>query len=106
MEDTTDKNQVIAKFPSLCYSCTRARRTAAETLQEEGYTGCCLLAMSSQTSDDFQDLGFIKSASVVATGWVDLRSPVFGDKSGVITNHQIITQEVRLCTKYEKRYED
>jgi hypothetical protein len=83
--------EIILKHPSLCYTCRHARKPAAEENQEKGDVGCAFYTPS-----------FNVVAKELATGWVDLRAKLFGPKSGIITNFQLLTNEVKTCAKYEE----
>jgi len=86
-----EQENIKKKYPSICYSCDNSRKTWSENLMKEGNVGCCIYATSSMGVEG------ILEAKQIAEGWVDLRSPIFGEKSGVTTNMQIITKEVKKC---------
>ena len=87
---------IIQAHESICYSCLNSRRVAADKLEQEGYVGCCMWVKGKSDRTDFID-----EASELAEGWVDLKSKPFGNPSGVITNIQLITLEVKSCTEYK-----
>jgi hypothetical protein len=91
--------EIILKHPSLCYTCRHARKPAAEENQEKGYVGC---AFYTRESGEEKEPSFNVVAKELATGWVDLRAKLFGPKSGIITNFQLLTNEVKTCAKYEE----
>lgn len=37
-----NKEEIIKKYPSLCYTCKRARRPVSEEFVQQGYVGCTL----------------------------------------------------------------
>lgn len=88
--------ETINKYPSICWECENARKTASEELQSEGYCGCCIRAKGYNWDS-------IGKCEEVAIGWVDLKSEPFGHKSGVITNFQIIANGVIYCDLFERK---
>jgi hypothetical protein len=95
-----DKQKIIDSHPSLCYNCKWARRPASDENTEKGYVGCAYFAHCENYYEDFV-MCIIADASEVGKGWVDLKSPIFGEKSGITTNLQILAKEVKRCNKYE-----
>jgi hypothetical protein len=97
------KEDIIKQYPSLCYTCSRARKVASERLEMEGHVGCIINCESDLKYDGQIDnpLKYILDSDLVAEGWVDLRAVPFGDGSGMLTNYQIITKKVRKCAKYQ-----
>lgn len=91
-------DEIRANFPSICYSCDRARRVASETNEQLGFVGCSLRVTPMMERVSEAD---INEAKIIAEGWVDLRSRPFGSHSGVISNYQIVTLEVEMCGAYQ-----
>lgn len=89
--------KVIKKYPSLCYTCEYARRPASEENEEVGWVGCA------QYTRNNQNFNFLKEYKKIGEGWVDLRSPIFGKSSGVITNFCLLTCQVKLCNDYQQK---
>ena len=90
--------------PSICYSCGLARKPASDENTIKGYVGCSLRVIGKRTSTDglTYDHDEIQEALEVAEGWVDLGSGVnIGEGSGIITNYQLLTLEVKSCRKYD-----
>lgn len=81
-------------FPSMCWKCVNARKPAAESNRDKGYVGC-----AEYVRRDHHE--FISNAKELAEGWVDLRSRIFGEKSGIITNCQLLTFGVNKCSAFE-----
>ena len=93
-----NKEEVQSKYPSICYSCRNARKPASDENRDKGYVGCAEYARNDGAGWDY-----IKEVKELAIGWVDLRSSVFGNKSGIITNLQLLTLEVKNCSKHESQ---
>ena len=92
-----NENQIKKDHPSICYECQNARKPASDENTKKGYVGC------SVRSGKFpKDWDIIDAGKEVAEGWVDLRAKVFGQSSGLITNYQLITLEVKSCSEYSK----
>ena len=87
-------SEVADKYPSICYVCRNARKPAANENRDKGYVGCAEFTRKGHYD-------FIGKAKELAEGWVDLRARIFGDKSGVITNLQLMTLEVKKCSSFE-----
>ena len=98
-----EKEEIIKCHPSLCYTCEHARKPAADENRDKGYVGCSIPARNTrlQSNDDEMYFNFISGAKELATGWVDLRSRIFGNKSGVTSNCQLLTLEVTKCSEYQ-----
>jgi len=91
-----EQAEIIKAHPSICYNCIRARKPAADSNLAKGWVGCAEYA-------EKENFDFIKEAKELGEGWVDLRSPVFGSKSGVITNLQLLTLEVKECKAFSNK---
>lgn len=91
-----EQKEIIDKYPSLCYTCEHARKPAAETNRDKGFVGCAQFTRK-------EHYAFVQEAEELAEGWVDLRASIFGEKSGIITNFQLLTLEVKICSSYQKR---
>lgn len=87
-------SEVADKYPSICYVCRNARKPAANENREKGYVGCAEFTRK-------EHYGFVDEAKELAEGWVDLRARIFGEKSGIITNLQLMTLEVKKCSSFE-----
>jgi len=107
------KEEIIAKYPSICHSCEHGRKPASDENRDKGYVGCAeFLRKQKHASpngivedDDVsfeKNTFFIREAKELGEGWVDLRARVFGQKSGAITNCQLLTLEVSKCDEYER----
>lgn len=93
-----EKEAIINAYPSICYDCAHARRPWAKSLRDKGYVGCVEYLRKGQDTVDF-----IGPATELATGWIDLRSGIFNEKtSGILTNEQLMTLEVKSCKSYRK----
>ena len=90
--------EVVKKYPSICYECENARKTASEEIEQGGYVGCCMFVRNDNDSIDF-----IEDAVEVAEGWVDLRARPFSKGSGIISNLQLITLKVTKCHHFKQR---
>lgn len=88
------ETEIPEKFPSLCYGCQNARKPAADSNRLIGWVGCT----QSPALADSQ----IRDCDNMGEGWVDLRSRVFGDSSGVTTNCRLLTFQVRDCKSFQK----
>lgn len=88
-------NTITSERPSKCYSCEHARKPASEQLQNQGYVGCAVYTRTNS-------IDHVIESKEGVEGWVDLRARPFGDKSGVITNLQLMTLETKICTAYQK----
>jgi len=96
--------QIKKDHPSICYNCKLARRPASEENLKKGYVGCCLRVIDKpHTNYDTYDYDEINEGKEVGEGWVDLKSRPFNKPSGVISNLQLITLEIKSCSKYESR---
>ena len=103
-----NKEEIIKEHPSLCYNCRNSRKPASDTNIEKGYVGCCApLKMNISSNEDFALLDYFIEKKLnwqlkeAADGWVDLRSNVFGEGSGIITNYQLLTLEVKQCKDFD-----
>lgn len=92
------QEEIIKLHPSLCYQCIHARKPASDEIQNKGYVGCAEYARS-----DNGNIEFVGDVKELAEGWVDLRAKIFGIKSGVITNLQLLTLEVKECKSFLKK---
>lgn len=90
------ENEVKELHPSLCYDCTHARKPASDANIDKGYVGCAEYCRKESYS-------FITECNELGEGWVDLRASVFGPRSGMITNMQLLTLEVTKCSAYLKK---
>lgn len=95
--------EIKLKHPSICYNCRNARKPASDENQENGYVGCAYFARE-QNEEKYPMSVIGNNTKEVAEGWVDLRARIFGEKSGIITNIQIITLEVKTCNAFEENY--
>ena len=71
---------------SLCDDCENKRKTWADSLADDGYTGCVIGYHHPEYIHDID-------AEIVATGWVILNMAV---------NNQIIVRNVRKCPHKNK----
>jgi hypothetical protein len=85
---------------SLCDKCEHARRVPAESLREEGFGGCSILAKW-EWSPEYAVIGI--ECSDAATGWVDLNARPEGPSSGKMANLQLLVKNVTLCKHFESR---
>lgn len=117
-QECKSNDSVPVKYPSACYTCKWARRTWSTTLQSDGYVGCAYPAAlcgqrerqgkSGEDVFDHMVYNIIGEADVVATGWVLLSVAPFGTSegsfgSGISTNHQLITHQVRQCGAHDAK---
>lgn len=118
MSPTEDQiAEIQSKYPSICYTCERARRPASLELRSEGYVGCTLLLESERfkephlLSPNFrvleEDIPDIMEAEILCTGWVNLSVALFGQDgrkdfhSGVATNCMLMTRKCSKCKYHE-----
>lgn len=105
-----NKEEIIKKYPSICYTCSIGRHLASDELMEKGYTGCCLRLIG---RDDHEiksyDYDQILEAKEIAEGWVRTKVGIFKHNKnsneiahGLITNFQLITKGVTKCLKHTK----
>lgn len=101
-----NKEEIIKKYPSLCYTCKRARRPVSEEFVQQGYVGCTLLVEERYHQVPIQDLVSNIKSSEQFTGWVYLKRGIFqnytGFMTGVWTNDQLMTKGTSSCKYYEK----
>jgi hypothetical protein len=90
----TDTNPVIKLHPSICYKCVNARKPASDENVDEGWVGCAEYARK-------EHCYFVEKFKELGEGWVDLKASIFGKRSGVITNLQLLTREVEECNSFE-----
>ncbi len=88
------EEQIIDTTKSICYNCENARKPASDQIMNQGYVGCAEFARK-------EHYDFIIEAEELAEGWVDLKTRIFGKKSGVITNLQLLTKEVKTCKEFQ-----
>lgn len=105
-----ERENIKEKYPSICYNCYFSRKPASDENRDKGYVGCCIRALEQHQfkGGRIRDYEIINEAKEVAEGWVDLRSSVFGEKSGIITDMMLLTKEVKSCDMYEfkeRKYE-
>lgn len=97
MIDIEEQNEIISKYPSICYYCNNARKPWSDELRNEGYVGCCGRVLDYPNEFDYD---VILEGKEVAEGWVDLKSNIFGNGSGIATNYQLITFKIKKCRKF------
>lgn len=90
-----NKNAVLEQYPSICWNCENARMAASLKNENAGLCGCTLLL----NYEEDKVIQFIKDGDLYK-GWVNLKSPPFEKRAGVITNFQLLTKGVQNCTKY------
>lgn len=96
-----DKEEIMKDHPSICYNCAFARKAGSDENQNKGYVGCAkYLYLSGQTPPEFPF--YIGEAKELAEGWVDLKRRPFQEKSGILTNLQLLTIGVNKCASYEE----
>lgn len=94
------------KYPSICYDCV-FRRAAADSNIEKGYVGCVAVFDQFEIGNPTEeDISYITEAKEIAVGWIYHKRYIEYPKdntlgSGVMTNGQIITKEVKKCSKFE-----
>lgn len=97
--------EISIKYPSLCYTCTKARHPAAQENIEKGYVGCCMRLLTDDGTSTGNSLNLdyheITKAKIVGIGWIR-NSHIKGIGSGHLINGQIITREVSKCNCYQK----
>ena len=93
------EDEIKREYPSLCYSCERARRVASESNEQLGFVGCAIRVKYCTEPVSEDD---IIGVNTLAEGWVDLRTVPFGRPSGIITNLQIVTKGVSICDAYRE----
>ena len=91
-----NKQDIIDKHPSICYNCTNARKPASDENQEIGWVGCAEYFRK-------ENCDFVYGSEELGEGWVDLRSPIFGKKSGISTNLQLLTKGVTNCLSFDEK---
>ena len=84
----------MAAHPSICYGCSNARKPASDENRDKGYVGCAEFTRR----EHYQ---FVSHCKELAEGWVDLGAAVFSERSGIITNLQLLTLEVKKCSSFE-----
>ncbi len=89
-----ERVSIIKSYPSICHTCKSARKPASDENRGKGYVGCAEYARK-------ENYDYVGVAKEIATGWVDLKTKIFGDKSGIISNFQLLTLEVESCNKFE-----
>jgi hypothetical protein len=91
------------QYPSLCYSCVKAKHPAHDDNIKAGYVGCCIRLLTHDGTADGRDLNLdwteITSAKVIAEGWIR-NSHITHTQSRHLLNMQIITQCVSNCKQY------
>ncbi len=74
-----------------------SRNPASDTNLKNGFVGCAY-GFNTDCTKPYYD--YIEEAKAVGEGWVDLRSSPFEKRSGIITNFQILTLEVKKCAGF------
>lgn len=91
-------DEIKEKYPSICYNCDKARKPASDENTKKGYVGCCIRVI-----DGNLDYYEINEAKEIAEGWVDLKSNInLGKGSGIISNLQLLTLEVKSCRQFKQ----
>jgi len=90
---------VKEKYPSICFECDNGRRVASRENEKNGHVGCRMRCYDNIEYPEYD----IKEGKEVAEGWVDLRSRPFDKQSGIISNFQLITLEIKSCKNWRKR---
>jgi len=96
--------EVIKNHPSICYTCRYARKVAHKDNTIEGWVACnkpiydeLYHVKSCKDLDDFLNKMDIE-AKELGEGWANLQNPpTLKDTSGMITNYQLLTNEVTHC---------
>jgi len=91
------------QYPSICYSCEKARKVA-DTNEQKGYVGCIIRFLNGGTNRDYLE---IEEGKEVAEGWIYSKRSPFSKSSGtlgegVMSNLQLITKEIKSCRQYIK----
>ncbi len=82
--------EIIKKHPSVCYTCTHARKPWSLENVKKGYVGCICDKPIDFTSPEH------------GRGWVDLKTRISLDSgSGIVSNGILITKEVKECKNHE-----
>lgn len=77
----------------VCVSCKRMRDTWSDSLKEQGYTGCNVLA-DERSGVNQENVCAKFGTSEVALGWV---------KIGIMAvNYMVIRKDVAYCPMYEE----
>ena len=101
-----NKKEIIKKYPSLCYTCKRARRPVSEEFVQQGYVGCTLRVEEQYHNLTIHDITNDVEAEEMYTGWVYLKQSIFKDNNGFMsktwTNDQLMTVKTQKCKYYEK----
>lgn len=93
--------EIQEKFPSICYQCKNNRRPSSEENVKKGYVGCA--EYTKRWKNDNNDISFVTEGEFLGEGWVDLRSYVFGKPSGISTNFQLVTKEIKSCREFVQK---
>lgn len=101
MDISLNMESIKKEHPSICYNCDLARKPASDENRKNGYVGCCLRVLH-PIHFDWDE---ITEAKEVGEGWVDLKARIDGNKSGVISNYQLLTLEVKSCNQFTGKYQ-
>lgn len=93
--------KIKEQFPSICYNCEHNRRPTSDSNTERGYVGCAEYAR--RMKYDNTSIDFIEEGVEAGEGWVDLRANVFSKSSGIDTNFQLLTKQIKVCTEFSKK---
>ena len=101
-----DSKEIIKEFPSICYSCKRARKPVSENFVKQGYVGCTIFAEESRANKSQIELVAEIKSEYQCTGWVYLKQGIFQEKPGFMGgtwyNDQLMTVKTEKCPFYEK----
>ena len=96
-----EKNEIISKYPSLCWDCVNARKPAADSNRGNWFVGCCEMFRRRKYNENADIFDYLMQEDAVGEGWVDLRARIWGEKSGVITNYVPMVKGAKRCLAYE-----
>ena len=100
--DMKSKEEIQEKYPSICYSCNRARKVP-DTNEQKGHVGCVIRLLKGSNKDHLE----IEEGEEVAEGWIYSKRRPFSESSGtlgdgVMTNMQLITKRISSCKQFVK----
>lgn len=99
-------NSIKESYPSICYSCDRARRVVSEDFEKKGYVGCCLFVQKQREDSGINPEVCCMNieAEQMYSGWVYLKQVPFTRNAptgaGIWTNNQLMTVKTRKCAYY------
>jgi len=96
--------------PSLCHTCTKARKPCSEELAKEGWVGCASMFCDRSNPDEDPKVQLARilrglKAARMGTGWVKPVALDNDEESGMMVSYNdvLLTMATTKCSFYDKK---